>query len=364
MTLVPHHLPDYVERGGGLVYRPPYTARQAVLDGFVVKADQAAIDALLQHDLVAPTGGAVAYQAVHDHVIVAFTRIGELASVDATDRQRGCMSELEVSVWCLVADVHAGDRLCWYLPYVFTDSPQTMATGREVYGYPKQTGTFSGGAPLGLPPGGRAAVDALCIDPFGPYETAVSRPIIAVERSATASGPLVPMPPEATLLDEVERLFPGPLSVSATFSTGPTAAKLKITPPGQQPPSNPKPPWAGKPPLTSFATASFGAPKPSLVASLVADPTLVFLKQFRDVTCPTKACYQAVIEAPLQLDFVGASYHAYAADDLTVEIADWASHPIARDLGTTSGAPLTVERAFRAEFGFDTLLGEELWRRP
>ena len=39
---------------------------------------------------------------------------------------------IEVSVWCLVADVNAGGRLGWYLPYVFTDSPQTMATGREV----------------------------------------------------------------------------------------------------------------------------------------------------------------------------------------------------------------------------------------
>lgn len=365
MPLVPHHLPDYVERGGGLVYRPPYTARKVALDGFVVKADRSAIDALVQNDLVEPTAGAVSFQAVHDHVIVAFTQIGELASGDPVDRQRGFMTELEVSVWCLLADVHAGDRLCWYLPYVFTDSAQTMATGREVYGYPKQTGSFAGGPPLDLAPGGRAEVEALAIDPFDPQSVATSRPMVAVQRSASGTGALPSLGPVSSLLGEVDELFPGSFSISATVASGsPPAADLQITHPGQSPAKKPAAPWPVKQVLSTMGAGGLVADKPALVASLVADPRLVFLKQFRDVACPTKACYQSIIEAPLQLHLAGASYHAYDATELTMEIADWASHPIAGDLGVAGATPLPVERAFRAEFGFDTLLGEERWRRP
>ena len=60
------------------------------------------------------------------------------------------MSELEVSVWCLAADATAGSRLVWYLPYVFVDSGQAVASGREVYGYPKQIGLFEDDYPDAL----------------------------------------------------------------------------------------------------------------------------------------------------------------------------------------------------------------------
>lgn len=365
MTLVPHHLPDYVERGGGLVYRPPYTARQVVLDGFVVEADKSAIDAVVQRDLVEPTAGAVEYHAVHDRVIVAFTQIGELASGDVADRQRGSMAEVEVSIWCLVADVHAGGRLCWYLPYVFTDSAQTMATGREVYGYPKQTGVFSGGAPLDLAAGGRAAVDAVGIEQFAPAASAQPLTMVAVDRAPGGSGPIPKLGQIASLLDEVDALFPGPLEVSASIAVGASPSHhLEITLPGQSPTPKATAPWPIRQVLTSMGAGGLISAKPDLVSALVTDPRLVFLKQFRDATCPTKACYQAVIEAPLEVDVVGASYHVYESADLTIEFADWDSHPIASELGLAGATPHPVERAFRAEFGFDTLLGEELWRRP
>lgn len=365
MTLVPKHLPDYVERGGGLVYRPPYAARQVVLDGFVVPVDQSAVDALVQNDLVEPTAGEVEFHAVHDHVIVAFTQIQHLSSADAADSQRGSMSELEVSIWCLVADVHAGDRLCWYLPYVFTDSAQTMATGREVYGYPKQTGTFHGGAPLDLAPGAQAHVEAVGLDPFDPSSTAAPAPMITVRRSANASGALQQLSVGATLIDEAEAMFPGDFTVSGsvTVGTGPTH-QLEITLPGQKPAPKPTVPWPVRKVLQGFGAAGLVSDKPSLIASLVADPRLVFLKQFRDVACPTKACYQAIIEAPLEVDPMGASYQPFDASELTVEFADLASHPIATDLGIAATPEVVPSRAFRAQFGFDTLLGEELWRRP
>ena len=41
----------------------------------------------------------------------------------------------------------AADLVGTNIPYVFTDTGQTVATGREVYGYPKQLGKFAADYP-------------------------------------------------------------------------------------------------------------------------------------------------------------------------------------------------------------------------
>ena len=166
-AMIPENLPDYVDRGGRQVWRPPYTASGAKLFGFVLEADSAAIDSLLHRDLNEPAGGAVDYRCAHPSVIVVFAAIEQLASGDPLDKQRGYMSELEVSVWCLAADVTAGSRLVWYLPYVFVDSGQAVASGREVYGYPKQIGLFEDDYPDKLENGGTTTVRRRRSSPTG-----------------------------------------------------------------------------------------------------------------------------------------------------------------------------------------------------
>jgi hypothetical protein len=101
-----------------------------------------------------------------------------------------------------------------------------------------------------------------------------------------------------------------------------------------------------------------------LIADLVTDTTLVFLKQFRDVSCATKACYQAVIEAPLAVQPLGASYERLDPGLFELTVQSWASDPIAEELGIPAGQAIVPERAFRASFGFDILLGLEVWRAP
>ena len=90
----------------------------------------------------------------------------------------------------------------------------------------------------------------------------------------------------------------------------------------------------------------------------------MFLKQFRDVSCATKACYQAVIEAPLQVDLLGASYERLEPGLFELTVRSWASDLMAAELGITANQPIVPERAFRASFGFDILLGLEVWRAP
>jgi hypothetical protein len=364
--MIPHNLPDYVERGGRQVWRPPYTARGAELFGFVLQADRGAIDELLAHDLVEPARGEVDYRCANDRVVVIFAQIERLASDDSRDKHRGYLCEREVSVWCLAADVTAGTRLVWYLPYVFVDSGQAVASGREVYGYPKQMGRFAKTFPRELVDGGTTVVKAPAFDAFGPDEKAEPRPMIVAERLAERPGAAAVVRDGTVAFDALLDDLGATLGVSDDLPFGPAPPQSAvITPISSPPPSGAgqlPPPWAARRPLETLRgpgiVADYG-----LIVDMVANPTLVFLKQFRDASCPTKACYQALVEAPLAVDPLGATYEELERELFKVTVADWASHPIASELGI---APVTQQprRAFRASFDFDINLGLEVWRAP
>ena len=59
------------------------------------------------------------------------------------------------------------------------------------------------------------------------------------------------------------------------------------------------PAWAGRRVLDTLLGRGRIEGADDLIAEMIESPTLVFLKQFRDASCPTKACYQAIVEAPL-----------------------------------------------------------------
>jgi hypothetical protein len=364
-ALVPAGLPDYVERGGRQVWRPPYTARDAVIFGFVLAADRDAIDGLLQEALVEPAMGAVDYRCAHENIVVTFADIARLASGEPPDSQRGFLREREVSVWCLAADVMEGGRLVWYLPYVFTDSGQTVATGREVYGYPKQIGRFPPNYPDKLAQGGLTTVQALVIPEFRPDAEATRRPVVSVRRSDVQAGARETVSVGASSTGEVMLGFPGEVAVNLDLPFGPQPKlSAAITAVGVAPPRQPaSPPWVRR--MLNFVQGrGLMVASDQLVMAMVNNPTLVFLKQFRDASCATKACYQAIVEAPIVPHLTRANYRALDPELFKVTIENWASHPIADDLGVEAGRPVTPERAFRAVLDFDIGFGEEVWRAP
>jgi hypothetical protein len=362
----PSNLPDYVERGGEQVWRPPFSAREADLYGFVVAADKAAIDEMLMHDLVAPSGGAVHYRCAHANVMVTFGDIRREGSLDQTDCRRGYISEREVSIWCLVADVMAGGRLLWYLPYIFTDSEQTISTGREVFGYPKQLGFFDQNFPAALgEDGGTTAVQALAIDPFGPDSQAIRREVISVSRQPGPGTPRSkPSPDKESFAQEVERAYHGGFAVDHSRpGPSPPRRSAVITAAGEQPqappPARPPRPWI-RGAWSALQGISLNAAPFELIMDMVTNPTLVFLKQFRDVSCSTKACYQAIVEAPIEFHDLEA-YEPLDASLFELTFQSWASDPIAEELGIDPRTATPAE-AFHAKFGFDIQLGEEVWR--
>ena len=79
-----------------------------------------------------------------------------------------------------------------------------------------------------------------------------------------------------------------------------------------------------------------------LVGDLFAERmSQVFLKQFRDATDGKRACYQAVVEAPVQIQNVG---YSLTERDWTLTVHPLDSHPIHTELGiTTQQAKLALD---------------------
>jgi hypothetical protein len=309
-TLVRAALPPYVERAGELVVRAPLAMQRVTMSCFVLAADRAALERLAEAHLnrvSRPSG--TEYHAAASFVTLAFADCRRGQARDAPDRDKGWLAERDVAFWVpLLAGRRQGgrfvaERLVWYLPYIFADNAAAVATGREIFGFPKQHATTTFAGDLDEP---RFGVDTLVIERFGRESAGTMARLIEVTpatRGALATG--------ADFVQAVR----GVLGLDGL-------GMLDV---------------AGR---TTGALLRRG--------SADARTDLVFLKQFRDAADPSRACYQAVIEAPATVDaFRGG--RPLAPHRVEIRAAD--SHPIVRELGL-SGASITSQLAGSLDFDF------------
>jgi hypothetical protein len=262
---------------------------------------------------------------------LAFAAIDRATSADARDSQLGWISEIDVAFWVPLAvlEVERGRwQLCdvaWHLPYVFVDNPWAMATGREIYGFHKQLGQFAIPSRNG---DGAYSVSALVLPEHAPESRAETRTVLEVRRQlgSGAAEPTVwselgeaarelrqAVFGAAELLDVVDHLSVDGLSLAVNL--------LDYAREGKVP--------------------------------------MVFLKQLRDAADPTRACYQRIVEACANMhegSFRGAGP---LLGDYRLSLADWASHPIARELGLRVGDN-PIAAALWTKFSFTMEPGEEL----
>ena len=314
----------YVVRGGEQTFAPPFMQQDTRLKAFLLEADPEALQATCDRLLNEPAGGAVSYRALGGHVLLAYAPIGSTQATKPPDHDRGYTPETDIAFWMLVGagqERHGRwelERLAWLLPYVWVDVPTTMATGREVYGYPKELGwlTLSNSPRSDLV----FALDTLVLPEFTPNTELVRRPMMEVI-CADGEEPREPKrwehPKEA--LDALHDLLPA--------HTG----------------------------LRFYEHL--------LEQLLKREVPMVFLKQFRDVVDPTRACYQAIVESPARVVGLPLAWPFLA--EYQVTLYDYASHPVAKDLGLgtpTNGAlTLTPSLAFEVRFDFLVERGTIIW---
>lgn len=308
----------------------PLQLEGCTMYSFLVGAGHDALTRLCtsQLDPVTRPSGFV-YRPVLPMAAIVCADVAKSWSLTPPDSQKGWMRERDFGVWIPLAagkersdgrfDV---DRLAWYLPYVFVDNVAAMVTGREVYGFFKQTATLAmPAAPTG---GGAFSADALVIRTFSPSSTAEIARLLDVTSPVGAAAPG----------DEF-----GGLGHAAEAVLG--EVKRAFFDPHEH---LPLPTWALLETLLKDA-----------IEGLVP---MVFLKQLRDVTEPHKACYQAVIEAPAKLGRWRGGGFTHPHD---VAILPCDSHPIASDLGL-AGPSVRAEVGFWTRIDFTMQAGREVAR--
>lgn len=312
----------YIERGGDIVLRAPYAQNSTRLYGFVLPAETERLTALCDKYL---NVGRTKYRPLGPFVALGCADIQEIRSLFPEDRGKGFMPERDVAFWvpvigeCTDPSSPVSQHVAWFLPYIFVDSPPPMAVGREVYGFPKLAGRIDFGDLEGR--SSLVTVDAVAIHRYAPESRAHEQRILEVRRKADADhGPM------SLLWNAFDRAVP-------ELWQGALQAVRQV---------------AADSALEAFTAVARRASAKSPVR-------MVFLKQFRDVSNPRRACYQAVVGANAQT----TSYRGGGLLDgpFEIRIARHESHPIIDELGLPGER---IEPLFAAwvDFDFDVDEGE------
>lgn len=295
-------LPQYIERGGEQSLVPPGMLTSTQFYIFVLRADKEKLQAMADKLFNEPSGGKVDYRALSDYVVLMFTHVDDLSSAQAS---QGWISYHDIALWVpYVAvekklGVEIADRVVMYPPYIFVDNGATMVTGREVFGLPKQM--------------------ASCWMPQNPnYIGELTTDVMGfTPNSATKQN-------NPTRLWTVERQASGTTSDSDTDQAHNSLKDVLNTVSRKM-----------KAKAPDFASHLAIPNIPKIIGELVTGVPALGLKQFRDATQVDKACFQAIIEAPLiNKKFRGVKF---LNDGYKFILNDLASHPVAADTGLKIG---------------------------
>lgn len=326
-------LPRFIQPGGAQTYPQPLDLRDCHLFSFVLEADGGALGQLCDTYLNGPAQGQVTYVPAASCAMLIVAMIGRISCVNLPPEQQFWLPETDIAFWIPVfkgkreGELFVAEALQWFLPYVFVDNTWAVASGREIYGYPKAMSSFKLPGPRDPD---HFSVNTLTVKAFGPDSQATSQRLFEIERTSPPGGLF-------------KRTF------RSVIETGEALLKAAI--------------------------AERMLPIPGIgmireLYDLVVHGTMpmVFLKQFRDATIGTDACYQAVVEAPARVTAfreageIAADYH--------VTIHSYASHPIVNDLGlrgnvdrSTGNWRGSVESAWYVDFDFQVLNATGSWPR-
>ena len=135
--------PEYVDYGALMTPPAPFTSMNTSLWGFWAQADAERIAQLCDKVFAQPTGGAVRARPLSDYLMLTWGKIAKVVSQTPPYDQRGGVAEPQVAVWIPVALRDPGsrqERFAMFVPYLWLSNPMSLATGRELFGYPKSGG--------------------------------------------------------------------------------------------------------------------------------------------------------------------------------------------------------------------------------
>jgi uncharacterized protein with NAD-binding domain and iron-sulfur cluster len=274
-------LPPYLSQGQ-LIAPPPISMRSSC-SMFMLEASLPKLTALCDRYLNL-RGSPTHYRPLGPHVTLycsAQDRHGPI------EDPIGVCPENDIGFWVpMIARGPDGrERHVLFTPWLWVDSPVAMTGGREVYGFAKELGV------LRMPDraGGEFSVDAPTLERFGPTQEVAQRRVLSVR------------PNPGGVMPRLRELLLGGGQILRGLDHF----------------------------LAPGVPASYVAAARSVLAQ--REQRMVFLKQFPDAHDASRACYQAVIEAPITItsDVRGR----LLPGSFRVELASHVSHPIVDTLG-------------------------------
>jgi len=313
-------LPIFAEGPSNVIKRLPYVGFDATLQGFMFKSKRPLLQQVCDEMINTPSRGGVTFRAISSHVFLTALYQPRVQSDDPVDRTTGYVEEIDLAFWILTFGGRSDDVTSWglrWLPvWLFVDTGSAIAAGREVFGYPKHHASFS--RSLTAPPrDANVTVSTIAFVNSGPDERAQNWPLLSLEAVNPHAKP-----------STVENTFDHVRRALREFLEG-----------------HPETMGRGGDVLENLALPFVNMP-------------MIFLKQFRDIHEPGRACFQAVTTVPVEsrhIETVGFFPTAYR-----LNIKKAKSHPIEEVLGLESGQ--------ESEFGFWLIqdfyvgFGETLWQ--
>jgi uncharacterized protein with NAD-binding domain and iron-sulfur cluster len=316
-------LPRYVSRygHGEQVVLPPGLVQRARNFVFAVPAEPAKLSAFVREQLAAPTRGAWDFRVLGSTVLVSFMDAQKLTSTAETV---GYLPDRECAFWVPLAakdNATGHERLVFWMPYIFVDTSIAMATGREVWGFAKEIGALK--FPEITDAEARFVTEATIFTRFDQSTKGEFAKLVEVHKGGSTLGPL-----DEAWHDATEALQ----GIVAALEAGGAA----------------------------LIGGDWDLIENFFRQVLSREVPMVNLKQFRDAKDPTCACYQALIESACRLERVHAG--GLLGGDYVLDITPCDSHPIARDLGLSTGTGLEVKLALWIDMDFSVLPGTEIWK--
>jgi hypothetical protein len=313
-------LPNYVsDRGHGeIAYAAPLMICEATAYAFVFKANCSQVQAFVDEQLNAVSGGAVHYTAL-PMVIQIWVNVKRATSLA---ENIGWLPDRESMFWVPLVQTVSGtlSPMVW-VPYLFIDIDSGMVTGREVWGFRKTL----------------ASIDV----PENPFEASslVARTTIFPEFNREKEGLRHAELVRTTCLDGAAR------AVESEWSSFDDAA-------------------AGIAAALENAGLDPGIYAQELRASLISRTVhAVNLKQYRDAEDSSKACYQALVDSGFKLERWRGGGPLLSQFELAITPCE--SHQIASDLGLgpTWKTPVVVRPkcAFWWKMDFLAQPGKVVW---
>lgn len=324
----------YTERDTDLNFRPPYriTGVEALsaVRGIDREMAQQWVDETLNWR---PRGEEPSPEFTALPVaFVVFMKMAAMRSIDPPHHDWGSVSESEMVVTLpLIQWDNQGlptlPKLCFYPIVLCLDSGPALISGREVFGFPKIMGRVEIGA-AGAE--ARCEVATLPGDPF----TRKDRLLLSLSQLPDTTAVRPETEPD-TFGKGIAEMVKDELLANLELSR---IEELL------------HPRWTRG--ILNLGLEGLVA----VLEKLEISQDFVFLKQFRDVERPERACHRSV--ASCALEFSHLTHLSREAGDWELEVPDHRSSALLTRIGLRSGS---IGAPLRARFQFDLSLGKTLW---